>query len=132
MIIIGILLLCGGGGLAIYGNSLNNSFEARWESLWTNGSTDPGSTYIILGIVLAVLGLVLLLYGLFKSTNENNASDTQSNQSATLHPTQKNNISSDEIFVKVDGYYQCRTCGNRQILTNSGKCLNCGEDLAQF
>jgi len=132
MIIIGILLLCGGGAAAIYGNNLNNSFDARWNALMNRGTTDPGSSYIIIGIILAVLGLVLLLYGLIKSSNKDNNSGSQSNQEEVTHITRKNTVSSDDIYVKVDGYYQCRVCGNKQILTNGGKCLNCGENLAQY
>ena len=112
MIFLGILLLCGGGGLAIYGNSLNNSFEARWDSFWTNGNTDPGTTYIIIGIVLGVIGIILLIYGLSKNSNEstNIPSQTITTQSSTPNTPRP--------YIKVDGCYLCRSCGNKQTLTN--------------
>lgn len=128
MIIVGILLLIGGAGLAIYGNNLNNSFEAQWDALWNNGTTDPGSSYIIIGIIIAVIGLILLLYALLKSDNEENTKGT----TIIVQPNTNLSTKQDDTYVKVDGYYQCRICGNKQILTNGGKCLNCNEELAKY
>lgn len=61
MTLLGILLLLVGAGLAVYGYSLNNSVEAQLESLFTNGSTNPGTIFIIVGIIVAVLGIVFII-----------------------------------------------------------------------
>ncbi|WP_167957880.1 DUF3185 family protein [Anaerosporobacter faecicola] len=61
MTLLGILFLLVGAGLAIYGYSLNNSVEAQLESFFSNGSTNPGTIFIIIGIVVAVLGIVFIL-----------------------------------------------------------------------
>lgn len=66
MTILGILLLVAGVISAIYGNSMNNSVEAQLSSLFSSGTTDPGTTWIIIGVVAIVLGLILVVGGLRK------------------------------------------------------------------
>lgn len=61
MLIAAIIMLIAGVGCAIYGFIQNNSVEAQLESLLSNGSTDPGTTWIIIGAVVAVIGIVLLV-----------------------------------------------------------------------
>lgn len=66
MAIIGIILLLGGIGGAIYGNSLNNDGMAQLESFLSSGKTNPGDIYLYIGIGAAVLGLILLIAGIAK------------------------------------------------------------------
>lgn len=56
-----------GGGVAsiVYGNAMNNSIESQWNALWNNGSTDPGTIWIIIGVAVAVVGLIMLVSAFF-------------------------------------------------------------------
>lgn len=68
----GVVALIVGIALAAYGNSLNNDWEAQLASLWNNGTTNPGDTWLYLGLAVAVVGLVLTVLGIMnKSKNKN-------------------------------------------------------------
>lgn len=67
MIIIGVILAIAGIVSTIYGFFQNNSIDAQMESLFSTGSTNPGTIFIILGIVAIVLGAVLTYVGYKKS-----------------------------------------------------------------
>lgn len=62
----GGILIVVGVALLQYGNKLNNSLEAQFDSLLSSGSTNPGTPWLTLGAVGAVLGLILLVAGLRK------------------------------------------------------------------
>lgn len=66
MYITGIILLVVGVAGCIYGYSLNNSLEAQLSSLFEYGYSDPGTIFIIIGAVCAVLGVVFIIAGLTK------------------------------------------------------------------
>ena len=56
----GLLFAGGGIGSIIYGCVINDSIEAQLESIWNNGTTDPGTPWIIIGVVTAVVGAIML------------------------------------------------------------------------
>ena len=66
MIIAGAILLTLGIGATIYGFYLNNSVEAQLNALFSNGNVDPGTVWIVAGIISLVIGIVLLIIGLTK------------------------------------------------------------------
>ena len=59
-----LLFSAGGIGAIIHGCNLNNSVDAQCDSIWNNGSKDPGTVWIILGAVAVAIGLVLLFSAL--------------------------------------------------------------------
>ena len=60
--LLGGFLFSGGGIWSIIsGCNANNSIEAQWDSIWNNGSTDPGTTSIILGAAAVVVGIVMFM-----------------------------------------------------------------------
>lgn len=63
MFILGIILAIAGAGSLIYGILQNNSVEAQLSSLFSSGSVDPGTLWIIVGVIAAVIGIVLLVAG---------------------------------------------------------------------
>lgn len=60
-VIIGIVCMVIGAGLALYGTHLNSDMEAVWNSVWQNGKTNPGSMFITFGVIIAVAGLVAII-----------------------------------------------------------------------
>ncbi len=60
-LLFGLLFSGGGVGGIVYGCNMNNSVEAQWDSFWNNGSTDPGTAWIIIGAAAAVLGIIMLM-----------------------------------------------------------------------
>ena len=66
MLVLGILLLLGGAGSLIWGFMQNNNAEAQLRSLLSSGQMDPGTIFIIVGAVCAVLGLILTIIGATK------------------------------------------------------------------
>lgn len=73
MIIAGIILIVVGAATIIYGVSLNNSVEAQLEALLGSGTTDPGTIWIIIGAVAAVIGVILLITGMTKKSGGSGA-----------------------------------------------------------
>ena len=59
--IIGTILLLAGVASLVFGYMQNNSLDAQLNSLLSSGSTNPGTIFIIVGVVLAALGLILIL-----------------------------------------------------------------------
>ncbi|MBO4467674.1 MAG: DUF3185 family protein [Clostridia bacterium] len=68
MIIIGAIMMVVGVALAIYGNSLNNDVGSQLQSVLESGKTNPGNTFLYIGIALGVVGLILLIAGLVKKS----------------------------------------------------------------
>ncbi|MEG0833092.1 MAG: DUF3185 family protein [Oscillospiraceae bacterium] len=60
MFIFGIVLLLGGIGLTVYGFVQNSSLEAQLGSFLSSGSVDPGTMFIVIGVVAALVGIALL------------------------------------------------------------------------
>jgi len=69
MIVAGIILSGAGVGLIIYGITLYNSLSSQLKSLFSRDSTNPGTVYIVSGIVILVGGAILLIIGLLKKPN---------------------------------------------------------------
>lgn len=66
MLILGIILIILGGVSYVHGDNLNNSFTAQFNSIFYNATANPGSTWITLGIIAAVVGLILVVYAIVK------------------------------------------------------------------
>lgn len=60
MKILGIILSILGCLSAIYGVNLNNSFEAQFISVLSKGTKNPGTTWIFIGILAIIMGVVLI------------------------------------------------------------------------
>ena len=67
----GVLLLLAGLISYGYGVTLNNDMEKQLSSMLGKGEANPGSTYIVLGVVAMIVGLALLILGIVKSMKEN-------------------------------------------------------------
>lgn len=66
MLILGIILIIAGAASYIYGNNMNNSLESQFSSLMSSGTVDPGSKWITLGVIAAVIGVLVIIYSLVK------------------------------------------------------------------
>jgi len=66
MIILGIILVFAGVGSTIFGVTQNNSLEAQLTSFFSSGTTNPGTIWIIIGVVAIVLGIVLIIASLLR------------------------------------------------------------------
>lgn len=64
--ILGAILLVLGVACAGYGYLQNNSIEAQLSSLLSTGTTNPGTIYIIIGAVVAVIGALVCGWSLYK------------------------------------------------------------------
>ena len=63
LIIIGGILILAGFGSIIHGVSLNNSIISQVQRLFSSGSTNPGTTWIIVGIFGVIIGSIMAFYG---------------------------------------------------------------------
>lgn len=70
MVIIGIILMVAGAISAIYGVTQNSSLEAQLVSFLSSGSVNPGTPWIVIGVIALLVGLVLLIMGLRKKKND--------------------------------------------------------------
>ena len=67
MFILGIILIIAGIGCAGYGYMQNNSLEAQVNSSLSSGSVNPGTLFIVIGVVLLVVGIIICVVGRKKS-----------------------------------------------------------------
>lgn len=63
MFILGIILIIAGIGCAGYGYMQNNSLEAQFTSIMSSGTTNPGTMFIIIGVILLVVGIIICVAG---------------------------------------------------------------------
>lgn len=98
MLILGIILICAGAASYIYGEQLNNNIGMQLESLFNTGSTDPGSIYVTIGIVVAVIGLIFTIIGIIKKFQ---------------HPAQSQARCPACGASLVNGAAFCGNCGNK-------------------
>ena len=61
MVITSIILIVLGIGSTIYGFYLNNSVEAQLNALFSSGNVDPGTAWIVVGVIALVIGIILLI-----------------------------------------------------------------------
>lgn len=69
MIIIGVILILAGLSSTVYGYMQNNNIDTQMMSIFSSGNANPGTMWIILGVVVIVIG-VLLVYGGLKKKNK--------------------------------------------------------------
>lgn len=58
---LGVLAIIVGAILTIVGFVMNNSLEAQLASIFSSGSTNPGTIFIVIGIILLVIGILLVV-----------------------------------------------------------------------
>lgn len=63
MKVLGIVCIVLGGIAAVFGYMQNNSLESQLSSLFTSGAINPGTPFIVIGIVAVILGVVLCVLG---------------------------------------------------------------------
>ena len=60
MFVFGIILAVLGAGSLIFGIVQNNSLEAQFSSFFSSGAVNPGTIWIVIGIIAALVGIVLI------------------------------------------------------------------------
>ena len=119
MIIIGLILIVAGVISAIYGSNLNNSISAQLTSLFSTGSTNPGTMFIVLGVIGMVVGLILILVE-HKQKNSiayNTGPRGISSNQRSLAIYEKKCKSCKSIVT--DDYKSCPNCGSREFYDSS-------------
>lgn len=96
--IFGIILLILGVACAGYGYLQNNSIEAQLSSLLSTGTTNPGTIYIIIGVVVAVVGALVCGWSIYKRHGK--GSTNAEHQSNSVPPEYKEDASSYENNVE--------------------------------
>ena len=100
--ILGVILLILGVACAGYGYLQNNSIEAQLSSLLSTGTTNPGTIYIIIGAVVAVVGALVCGWSIYKRHGK--GSTNAEHQSNSVPPEYKEDASSYENNVeRVEG-----------------------------
>lgn len=100
--ILGAILLVLGVACAGYGYLQNNSIEAQLSSLLSTGTTNPGTIYIIIGAVVAVIGALVCGWSLYKRHGK--GSTNAGYQGNSVPPEYKEDASSYENNVeRVEG-----------------------------
>lgn len=70
MLVVSVILIVLGIGSTIYGFYLNNSVEAQLNALFSSGNVDPGTAWIVVGVIALVIGIILLIVGLNKNKQD--------------------------------------------------------------
>lgn len=61
MLILSIILMLAGAASAVFGIMQNNDMELQMESIFSDGTANPGTVWIVIGAVALVVGVVLLV-----------------------------------------------------------------------
>lgn len=87
-----------GVACAGYGYLQNNSIDAQLSSLLSTGTTNPGTIYIIIGAVVAVVGALVCGWSLYKRHGK--GSTNTEHQSNSVPPEYQEDVSSHENNVE--------------------------------
>ncbi len=136
LIIFSIILIVGGGISLVCGSSLNNSYEARWNSFWESGRSNPGEVFVTLGIIALVLGFIMLILGIvlynIKSNKKPPLTPTQS-RAEYLNYLKSQGLITDNDISKYNtvspSQWQCQNCG--RINENHDDTCGCGVSKAE-
>jgi RNA polymerase subunit RPABC4/transcription elongation factor Spt4 len=140
----GIILVIAGLISVFYGNNQNNSLEAQINSFFESGSKNPGTIFIILGVIGIIIGIVLIIrekmagtgnYGNFgqKKTYNTNTNDKRCRScnkvysgsfSACPHCGSSLYEETNQIANSGDSWI-CKKCGEKNPTTSSS-CKSCG------
>ena len=96
--IFGMILLILGVACAGYGYLQNNSIEAQLSSLLSTGTTNPGTIYIIIGVVVAVVGALVCGWSIYKRHGK--GSTNAEHQGNSVPPKYQEDASSHENNVE--------------------------------
>lgn len=132
LIIFGIIFIIGGTISLIFGSSLNNSYEARWNSFWESGRSNPGEAFVTLGTIAIVLGFILLIAGIIvKIVKSNKSAYSASPQGRTeyLDYLKGQGLITDNDLSNCPGGWQCPNCG--RINSNYVGTCGCGMSKAE-
>ena len=58
--------------LSMYDSEQNNNLAVQLNSYIMNGSSNPGTSWIILGVILILFGISLIVVDLLKKKNKTN------------------------------------------------------------
>lgn len=70
MIAVGVIMMIIGAAGCFYGITQNNSFEAQLNSFFSSGTTNPGTPFVVGGVLLLLIGLVLLIAGCVRKSKK--------------------------------------------------------------
>ena len=96
--ILGAILLVLGVACAGYGYLQNNSIDAQLSSLLSTGTTNPGTIYIVIGAVVAVVGALVCGWSIYKRHGK--GSTNAEHQSNSVPPEYQEDVSSHENNVE--------------------------------
>lgn len=114
LIIIGIIFIFSGFVTFVMGDTMNNDMDMQMESLFNNGTTNPGDEIVYAGVACLVIGLVMLVIGIVGQMNKNK----RNLQMRYGYQSQMSYTAAGQ-----DKY--CPACGNR-VPMNTKFCANCG------
>lgn len=126
MIALGAVLLVAGLLLIVSGVNVNNDMEAQMESLFNNGTSNPGSSCIAIGVFIAAVGLLLLIIGIVQYY-QRNGSRQNMNASNEMPPVGKCWNCGGRITDKSE---YCSHCGTKIYKQQNKFCRCCGKSIA--
>ena len=98
-----VLIVLGIGALG-YGLYLNNSVEAQLNAFFSSGTVDPGTPWIIGGVIGLIIGVILLIIGLTKKPAQPSAAPSMmSGPGANRCPNCGAPLENDAAFCGVCG-----------------------------
>ncbi len=71
LIVLGIVFMFCGFSAMVAGSAMNNDIEKQMESLFNNGTTNPGDEMFYVGIACLVIGVIMLVIGIVGQMNKN-------------------------------------------------------------
>jgi len=160
MTILGIIFVLSGIGSIIYGVDQNNRLSSQISSLLNRGTTNPGTTFIIIGVVAIIVGIILVFAGIEKDKEKNRIIRKSMDKNEDIEIDDEwicskcgktNNICfsvcekcgkeiklnnkyenrNDEISTRIDEYWFCENCGKRNM-SHLIKCTKCGKNINEI
>jgi len=156
LLVLGVIISIAGIVSIVNGVNLNNSLAHQFQSIFSSGTTDPGTTYIVFGVIGLIIGVIMIIVGITKKNETGNnifsnigtskmcpfcANDIKMEAiicqfcgknlpNGNIETKNENLIHKGENIINNDKTWICVKCGEKNIKTTSNmtpKCNKCGE-----
>lgn len=126
MIALGIILIVLGGVSVFFGNQLNNNMEIRMNQFFNSGTTDPGSGFVIVGIIVLIVGGIFLVAGVVRAFLKSKNGSIEQNSEYISKINTLNELKSKGLITQQDYDNEISNISDRKIY-----CQNCGTAIEE-
>lgn len=128
MIATGIIFIIIGGIILGYGTNVNNNMDIQLDSFFSNGTTNTGDSFVIIGTILIIVGAIFLITGIIKNIQQNKLSTINSMLNRNSYNNVLNDLRNKNLITQEEYENKIRNNNPKDI---QRVCFFCKSDLSE-